>query len=127
MLTTDPTKVTKEELIKYVKNWMSIEKEIKELQREMKIRRDKKKQLSLNLVAIMKTNEIECLDINDGKLIYTHSKVKNTINKNYLLGVLGKYFENDPDVEIDLISDFILENRETDKVREGIKCKFNKK
>ena len=69
----DPANVTKEELITYIKEWMQIEKDMKELQKQIKARRERKKILTENLVVIMKNNEIECFDINNGKLLYTKS------------------------------------------------------
>ena len=35
----------------------------------------------MNLVNIMKENEIDCFDISDGKLMYTKSKVKQALSK----------------------------------------------
>ena len=72
----DPANVTKEELITYIKEWMQIEKDMKELQKQIKARRERKKILTENLVVIMKNNEIECFDINNGKLLYTKNKIR---------------------------------------------------
>ena len=73
---------------------------------------------------VMKTNEIECFDLNDGKLVYTKSKTKQTINKKYLMSTLVKCLEDPKDVE--KVTEFILENRE-EKVRESIRRKIDKK
>ena len=40
---------------------------MKTLQKELRERREKKKELTNNLVEVMKTNEIDCFNINDGK------------------------------------------------------------
>jgi hypothetical protein len=124
-MSTDQSKVTKEELISYIKEWMQIEKSMKALQKEIKTNRDRKKQLTENLVTIMKNNDLECFDINNGKLLYTKNKVKSTINKPYLLDALSKYFENDPNVQVDEVSKFIMENR-VEKIKENIRCKMDK-
>ena len=124
-MSIDPTKVTKEELITYIKEWMKIEKDMKDLQKEIKAHRERKKVLTENLVIIMKNNEIDCFDINKGKLIYTKNKVKSTINKPYLLDALSKYFENDPNIQVDEVSKFIMENR-AEKIKENIRCKMDK-
>ena len=124
-MSTDQSKVTKEELISYIKEWMQIEKSMKALQKEIKTNRDRKKQLTENLVTIMKNNDLECFDINNGKLLYTKNKVKSTINKPYLLEALSKYFENDPNVQVDEVSKFIMENR-VEKIKENIRCKMDK-
>jgi hypothetical protein len=124
-MSIDPANVTKEELITYIKEWMQIEKDMKELQKQIKARRERKKLLTENLVVIMKNNDIDCFDINNGKLLYTKNKVKSTINKPYLLTALSKYFENDPNVQADEVSKFIMENR-IEKVKENIRCKMDK-
>lgn len=124
-MSIDPENITKEDLITYIKEWMQIEKEMKELQKQIKARRERKKHLTENLVVIMKKNEIDCFDINNGKLLYTKNKVKSTINKSYLLDALGKYFENDPNIKIDDVSKFIMDNR-IEKVKENIRCKMDK-
>ena len=50
---------TKEELIQNIKAWMTIDSEMKELQKELKNRRAEKKKLADSLVEIMKENEID--------------------------------------------------------------------
>ena len=74
----------------------------------------------------MRTNDIECFDINNGKLLYTKSKLKETINKSYLMKVINDYFNDDENVETEKVADYILENRNT-KVKESIRCKLDKK
>jgi hypothetical protein len=65
---------TKEELVNNIKEWMQIEDEMKVLQKELKERREKKKLLTSTLVDIMKTNEIDCFDMTEGKISYTLAK-----------------------------------------------------
>lgn len=113
---------TKDDLVNNVKAWMKLESEMKVLQKELKERRQQKKALTESLVEIMKTNEIDCLDIKDGNIMYTRNKVKAPLSKKYLLDSLGKYFEDNPEVEAGDVSKFIMENREV-KVKEGIRHK----
>jgi len=113
---------TKEDLVNNIKEWMQLDREMKLLQKELKTRREKKKQLTGSLVDIMKDNEIDCFDISEGKIIYTKNKVKSPINKNHLMSCLNKYFENNPDVKAEDVSNFIMENREI-KVKESIRHK----
>ena len=61
---------TKEELVTNIKEWIQIDNEIAMLQNEIKERRNKKKNLTQGLMNVMKTNEIDCFDINGGALIY---------------------------------------------------------
>jgi len=111
----------KEILIDNVKEWLTLDNEMKELQKAMKERRKKKKELTSSLVEIMRTNEIDCLDVNDGKLIYTKRKVKAPLSKKHLLGSLAKYFKNDRE-RIQELTTFILDSRE-EKIKENIKRK----
>ncbi len=111
----------KNELIHNVKSWISIDNEIKEMQKIMKEKRKEKKAYTANLVNIMKENEIDCFDINNGKLLYTRRTVKAPLSKKHLFNSLAKYFKNNKDI-IDELGQFILESRE-EKIRENIKRK----
>jgi len=113
---------TKEKLSQNVKNWLQLDKEIQVLQKELKDRKKKKNDYTNALLTIMKTNEIECVDLNDGKIIYTQNNVKKPINKQHLVDCLTKYFEKNPNIPADEIVQFILENRET-SVKESIRHK----
>ncbi len=115
---------TKDQLVQHIKEWIGVDEEIKSLQKEIKTRKEKQKELTKDLMEVMKTNEIECFDLNDGKLVYTKSKTKQTINKKYLMSTLVKCLEDPKDVE--KVTEFILENRE-EKVRESIRRKIDKK
>lgn len=117
---------TKEVLVATIKEWIQNDNDIKELQREIKLRKDRKKMISDKLVNIMKTNEIDCFDINDGKLIYAQSKVKTSLSKKHITTCLEKYFQDSGNKEIvDELSNFILDNREV-KITETIRRKQHK-
>ena len=74
----------------------------------------------------MKTNEIDCFDVNDGKLIYTQNKVKTSLSKKHITACLEKYFNNTENKElVEDLSNFILDNREV-KVTETIRRKQHK-
>jgi hypothetical protein len=113
---------TKEVLVQKIKEWITYDDEIKTLQKQIKEHRLNKKTLTDNLLDIMKTNEIDCFDINNGKLLFCKNKVKQPINKKTLLSSLEKYFENTPSINPEKVSEFILENREI-KLTEAIKRK----
>jgi len=111
-------------LIQKIKKWLEYESKIAALQKEMKELKKNKVVLSNELKVIMKNKDLECIDITDGKILYTTTEVKKGINKKYLADVLNKYFE-DTD-RADEICKFILENRETN-IKENIKLKKDKK
>jgi hypothetical protein len=113
---------SKEQLSLNIKKWLQIDKEMKMLQKELKERKKKKNELTDNLVEIMKKNEIDCVDISDGKIMYTQSSIKSPINKKHLLDSLDKYFADNDSVPTDEIVNFILDNR-TINLKESIRLK----
>ena len=74
-----------QELINNIKNWINVDNEIKKLQKNIKSLREEKKKFTINLVDIMKKNDIDAFDINDGKLLYTKTQIKTPISKKHLL------------------------------------------
>ena len=59
----------------------------------------------------MENNDIDGIDINNGKLIHRKNKIKAPINKDYLYKMLDGYFTNYPEVDSDHVSNFLLDNR----------------
>ena len=113
---------TKEELVNNIKSWISHDDEIKNLQKRLKECKLEKKQLTENLLDIMKNNDIDCFDINDGKLLIHKTKTKCPLNKKTLIQSLEKYFERMPNIDTDEVSNFILDSREIKEI-ENIKRK----
>ena len=111
----------KQALINNVKKWITLDTEIKQLQKIMKEKRKDKKNYTAALVETMRNNEIDCFDVQDGKLIYTKKKVKAPLSKKHLLSSLSDYFKNNKDL-INELSDFILNSRE-EKIKENIRRK----
>jgi len=114
----------KEELVNNVKEWIKIDNDINRLKAEMKEINNKKKLLSTNLLKVMKSNSIDCFDINGGAIIYKKTKVKKPITGKILLKTLENYFKNDMPTAQELTK-HILENRE-ESVKESIKRKIDK-
>ena len=103
---------TKEQLVATIKEWIQTESEIKLLQKEIKMRRTRKKELSEMLVSTMKDNEIDCFDINNGKIVCRTTKTRAAINRQNLAKSLEQYFIDNPDIDTNEISNFILESRQ---------------
>lgn len=112
----------KELLTQNIKGWMQLDKEIKILQKELKERKKKILVFSNQLVELMKSKDLDCVDINDGKILFTQSKTKTPLNKKYLLESLQKYFADNRGVHVDDVVKFVLENRDI-HVKEGIRLK----
>jgi hypothetical protein len=115
--------MSKEELLNNVRSWITIDNEIRTLQKEQKLRREKKKAITDHLIEFMKTNEIDCFEVNDGNLSYVKRSIKKPINKKNLLEILAKYFDGDL-LKANNINDFIMENRE-EYVKESIERRLN--
>jgi len=115
---------TKEELVKTIKEWVKIDNEIRALQKEVKKRIDEKKNISKNLIDVMRNHEIDCFDLKDGQIMYTKKNVKKPISKKSLLDILAKYCEGDI-IKAGEINNFIMDNRE-EVVRESIVRKISK-
>jgi len=110
---------TKEQLINNIKEWIKIDTEITQLKAEIKNRNNKKKVLTENLVTVMKSNKIDCFDINGGGLVYKTSKVKKQINGKTLLLALQNYYKSDPKIAED-ITKHVLDSR-IEQIKETIK------
>ena len=115
---------TQQALLENVKSWLTIDNEIRALQKEIKERRKMKKQLTTDLMATMKTNDIDALNVPDGELIYNKTKTKAPLSKKHLLSSLGQYFKGDQRM-IDELSKFIMESR-AEKEKESIRRKIKK-
>lgn len=113
---------SKEHLSVNIKSWLQLDKEMKMLQKELQERRKRKNALTNTLVDIMKQNEIDCVDISDGKIMYTQNNTKAPVNKKHLMDCLDKYFANNAKMPIDEIVNFILDNRAIN-LKESIRLK----
>ena len=109
-------------MVQKIKTWLAVESKINELSHQLKELRKMRKDLNVDLLEIMKTNEIDCFDCNSGKIMYTKNNVKKSISKKYLTDILQKYYGNENSTQADHLCNFILENRQID-VKENIKFK----
>jgi hypothetical protein len=115
---------TKDQLIKTIKEWVKLDNDIRKLQKELAQRKNEKKKLSNSLIDIMKKNEIDCFDINNGQICYNKKNIKKPITKKVLLDTLSKYYKGDL-LKATEINNYILENRE-EITKESIILKPNK-
>ena len=115
---------TKEQLVNNIKEWIKIDSDISQFRAQIKEKNALKKQLTEDLVSVMKKNEIDCFDINDGSLVYKQSKVKKPINSKSLLTSLQSYYKDNPTIAEDLTK-HVMDNRE-EQIKETIKRKIHK-
>jgi len=112
------------EVVKIIKEWITIDNDIRNINKELRLRKEKLKKISQNLMKTMKENEIDEFDIKDGKLVFSHTTVKKPITKKNLVTILSKYYEGDISQAIEM-NKFIMDNRE-EVVKETIKRTINK-
>lgn len=115
---------TKEQLVNNIKDWIKMDSEILELKSQIKDKNNKKKLLTENLVSVMKTNKIDCFDINGGALVYKTSKIKKPINGKSLLAALQNYYKSDAKLAEEMAK-HIMDSRE-EQIKETIKRKTEK-
>ena len=115
---------TKEYLIKTIKEWVRLDNDIRKLQKVEKQRKDDKKNISKVLMEIMKKNEIDVFDINDGQICYSKKNIKKPITQKILMNVLSDYFKGDM-LKASELNEFIRDNRE-EVVQETIVRKITK-
>ncbi len=94
-----------------VKNWLQIDNEIKQLQKEIKKRRNMKKQITDQLINTMKSNDIDVMNIPDGRLVKTTNRVKAPLSKKHLIQSLLIYFKEDQDM-VKNLSSHIMDTRQ---------------
>ena len=102
---------SKDQLIKTITEWVKIDNEIRQLKKEENIRKTDQKKISQQLIEIMRENEIDEVDLNNGKLMYTKKNVKKPITKKILLNILSNFYEGDINKALK-VNNFILDNRE---------------
>ena len=73
----------------------------------------------------MKTNSIDCFDINGGSLVYKKNKIKKQINGKTLLLALQNYYKDNQKIAED-ITKYIMNSRE-EQIKETIKRKIDNK
>lgn len=114
---------TKEDLENHVRQWIQLDNEIRKLQALARERRDHKKQITQDLVDVMKENDID-FNLSDGKLVYKESKRKTPLNEKHINTCLMEMFGNNPQ-KVQDIMDFIASKRET-KMVDTVQRRINK-
>jgi ABC-type transport system involved in Fe-S cluster assembly fused permease/ATPase subunit len=112
------------ELIQNIREWIQLDNEIKELQKELKMRKTKQQQKTLLLLEIMKNNELDGVDVPNGRLAHVTRVSKAPITKKTLLGLLSKFYDGDISQAL-AVNNFIMNNRQ-EVIKETIALKRTK-
>ena len=102
-----------DEFVNDIKQYVTLDDQLKETQTIAREIRKKKTQLSLSILNYMDNNGIQNKDINlsDGKLKYFTSKTQSTVNKKFIENSLALYYKGNYQKAKE-ITDFIFSNRE---------------
>ena len=114
--------MSQNDLVENVKTWLTIDNDIKKLQKAIKEKRNLKKNITDNLVDIMNQRDIDCMNTAQGQLIKTTKKVKAPLSKKHLIASMQKYFKDDGD-KVQELCNYILDSRNV-KVSENIRRKM---
>mgnify|MGYP000362385742 CR=1 FL=1 len=118
--------MSKETIVNALSEWKEIDSTLEKLSIQSKELRQRKKVLTESLVGVMKKNEIDCFDLKDSKIIYTKNNTKTTINKEYVMNCLTKYFKiKRMSVNVEEICEYIFSNREV-VTKDNLRIKLNK-
>ena len=74
-----PKQLNKQQIISLVKEWMTMDERIKALQKEIRQCRQVNKDLTSQLVDVMKSHDIDCFDTTNGKILYSVQRSKQGI------------------------------------------------
>jgi len=102
---------TKQQLVDSIREWVRIDNEMRKLKSETSKRKKEQKKISESLINVMRKNDIDEFDLNDGKLMYCKRSIKKPITQKILLGILANYYEGDIKKAVD-VNNYIMENRE---------------
>ena len=101
-----------------------MDNDISKLKAEVKEKTSKKKELTESLVNVMKSNAIDCFDINGGALVYKQKKTRRTISGKFLLSQLEEFYKDQPELAKE-ITKKVLDNR-IEVIKDEIKRKIDK-
>ena len=103
--------INKQALVAIIREWVKNDNEIRELKKQETIRKNANKALTTNLIEIMRSNELDCFDINDGCILYKKTNVKKPLSKKTLYQLLNEYYKDDQGKAAE-VSEFLMEKRE---------------
>ena len=103
---------------KNIQEWVSIDNQLKILNEKVRELRDKKNNLSMNLSDYAENNNLsnKIIQITDGKLKFTKTRISTPLTYKYLEKGLSQIIKNDD--QIKEIINYLKDNRETKIIQE---------
>lgn len=96
-------------LVATIKEWLKADEGIAQLRKEIKAKTELRKATNLKLIALMRSQNVDEIDLSDGKIIRQTRKTKAPINKKHLLACLSTYYKSEQQAKD--VSDFIMSSR----------------
>jgi hypothetical protein len=85
---------TKEQLIRVILEYKKKENEIQLLQKEIKNKKLEQKEISNELMEVMKEHQIEVFETKDSDIIYSKTKRKSGLNKKFIEQQLSLFLKD---------------------------------
>jgi hypothetical protein len=101
---------SKDELVAAIRQWVTLDNEIRALQREMSTRRTRKTELGKTLLDTMRGHTIDCVEIAGGKLLYKKRVTKRPLTRKLVDELISQYYENDL-VQCERLKSFMQDHR----------------
>lgn len=110
-ITDDEFQFYKQELQKFVKEYLQLGDELDALKKAAKERNESKKQVTEKIIELMHKIDINHLNIKEGRLGTKTTKVTKAVTNKHLQETLGKIFKGD-DIAVTQALSTILNTRE---------------
>ena len=104
-----------EDCARYVKEWLKCDDEVKRQNEQLKLIKEKQKNLSNYIIQYMTVNNITNLTFDGGQIERNVKKKMGTLSKKYVSTKLKEYFNNDENKTNELL-DSLLNNREVKEI-----------
>jgi len=110
------------ELVDIVKKWVIIDNQLNQLNKTTKQLKIDKKKINMDMMEIMKQNDIDIFDLKDGQIQYKKETKRVALSQKRLLTILSKHPQLGEEQAMAL-NEYVYENRE-EVVKESIVRKF---
>ena len=114
----------KRELVDIVKKWVIIDNQLNQLNKTAKQLKIDKKKINMEMMEIMKQNDIDIFDLKDGQIQYKKETKRVALSQKRLLTILSKHPQLGEEQAVAL-NEYVYQNRE-EIVKESIIRKINK-
>ena len=101
----------KQLLIEIVKQWVTLDNQIRAMNKKLKELRNDKKEQNEKMIQVMKQNEIDNFDLKDGQIRYKKETKREPLTQKTLLKILSKHPQLEQE-QAKHLNQFIYDNRQ---------------